>query len=69
MAFFQIDHEAEADLVGPAQAIGADGVLGGGEIGIGNDQPGLEPRAVERGVADGADAAQFARRPAGDPTG
>ena len=61
MRLFRVDHEAQPDLVGHAQAVGADGMLGGDEVGIGDDQPGLEPGAVERGVADGADAAQFAR--------
>lgn len=56
MRLFGIDHEAEADLVGHADAIGPKGMLGGDEIGVGDDQPRLDARTVERGVADGADA-------------
>jgi hypothetical protein len=42
-------------------------VLGGGEVVIGDDQPGFEPRAVQRVVADGAQAAMFAGLPKAIP--
>jgi len=58
IAFLRVDHEAEADLVGQAQAVGADGMFGGDEIGVGDDQPGLDAGTVERAIADGADAVQ-----------
>src|SRR6185312_16592045 len=67
MALFEIDHEAQPDLVGHAHAVGPDGMLGGDEIGIGDDQPGLQPRAVECGVADGADTAPLACLPEAVP--
>ena len=69
MALFQVDHEAEPDLVGHAQAVGAQGMFGGDEVGIGDDQPGLQPRPVERGVADGANAARLPALPSAGPTG
>lgn len=63
MALFGIDHEAQPYLVGHADTVSAQRVLCGSEIGIGDDQPGLEPGAVQCLVADGAQAAQFACPP------
>ncbi len=45
MALLQIDHEAQADLVGHAHTVGAERMFRRREIGIGDDQAGLEPGA------------------------
>ena len=60
MALLQIDHEAEADLVGHAHPVGPKRMFRRRKIGIGDDQAGLQAGAVERGIADGAYALRLA---------